>query len=69
MPANEQDRVQVSELAERVQAETGERVEICFVDQGYTGETTADTAKEHDNKLEVIELPTAKNGFVLLPRR
>jgi hypothetical protein len=36
--ANEQDRAQVSELAERVQAETGETVEIAYVDQGYTGE-------------------------------
>lgn len=68
-PANEQDRAQVSELAERVQAETGETVEIAFVDQGYTGETAADAAKEHGIKLEVIKLPTAKNGFVLLPRR
>ena len=68
-PANEQDRAQVSELAERVQAETGETVEIAFVDQGYTGETAADAAKEHGIKLEVIKLQTAKNGFVLLPRR
>jgi transposase len=67
--ANEQDRAQVSELAERVQAETGETVEIAFVDQGYTGETAADAAKEHGIKLEVIKLQTAKNGFVLLPRR
>ena len=68
-PANEQDRAQVSELAERVQAETGETVEIAFVDQGHTGETASDAAKEHGIKLEVIKLPTAKNGFVLLPRR
>ena len=68
-PANEQDRAQVSELAERVQAETGETVEIAFVDQGHTGETASDAAKEHGIKLEVIKLQTAKNGFVLLPRR
>jgi len=68
-PANEQDRAQVSELAERVQAETGETVEIAFVDQGYTGETASDAAKEHGIKLEVIKLQTAKNRFVLLPRR
>jgi transposase len=37
--ADEQDRAQVSELAKRVQAETGETVEIAYVDQGYTGET------------------------------
>jgi transposase len=67
--ANEQDRAQVSELAERVQAETGETVEIAYVDQGYTGENAADAADEHGIKLEVVKLPTAKRGFVLLPRR
>jgi transposase len=67
--ANEQDRDQVSELAERVQAETCETVEIAYVDQGYTGVNAADAAEEHGIKLEVIKLPTAKRGFVLLPRR
>ena len=67
--ANEQDRAQVSELAERVQAETGETVEIAYVDQGYTGENAAAAAAEHGIQLEVVKLPTAKRGFVLLPRR
>jgi len=67
--ADEQDRAQVAELAERVQAETGETVEIAYVDQGYTGEKAADAAEEHGIKLEVVKLPTAKRGFVLLPRR
>jgi transposase len=67
--ADEQDRAQVAELAERVQAETGETVEIAYVDQGYTGENAADAAEEHGIKLEVVKLPTAKRGFVLLPRR
>jgi len=67
--ANEQDRAQVAELAARVQAETGESVEIAFVDQGYTGENAADAAAEHGIKLEVVKLATAKRGFVLLPRR
>jgi transposase len=67
--ANEQDRAQVAELAQRVQTETGETVEIAFVDQGYTGENAANAAEEHGIKLEVIKLPTAKRGFVLLPRR
>src|SRR6266542_6638076 len=67
--ANEQDRAQVSELAERVQAETGETVEIAYVDQGYTGENAADAAGEHGIQLEVVKLPEAKRGFVLLPRR
>jgi transposase len=67
--ADEQDRAQVSELAKRVQEETGESVEIAYVDQGYTGENAADAAGEHGIKLEVVKLPTAKRGFVLLPRR
>jgi transposase len=67
--ADEQDRAQVAELAKRVQEETGETVEIAFVDQGYTGENAADAAEEHGIKLEVVKLPTAKRGFVLLPRR
>jgi transposase len=67
--ADEQDRAQVAELAKRVQEETGETVEIAFVDQGYTGENAAEAAEEHGIKLEVVKLPTAKSGFVLLPRR
>jgi transposase len=67
--ADEQDRAQVSELAKRVQEETGETVEIAFVDQGYTGKNAADAAQEHGIRLEVVKLPTAKRGFVLLPRR
>jgi transposase len=67
--ANEQDRAQVAELADRVQAETGETVEIAYVDQGYTGENAADAAAEHGIQLEVVKLPEAKRGFVLLPRR
>jgi transposase len=67
--ADEQERAQVSELAKRVQDETGETVEIACVDQGYTGENAADAAEEYGIKLEVVKLPTAKRGFVLLPRR
>lgn len=67
--ADEQDRAQVSELARRVQEETGETIEIAYVDQGYTGETAANAAQEHGILLEVVKLSTAKRGFVLLPRR
>jgi transposase len=67
--ADEQDRAQVCELAKRVQEETGETVEIAYLDQGYTGEAAAEAAAEHGIKLEVVKLPTAKQGFVLLPRR
>src|SRR5215831_1270868 len=39
------------------------------VDQGYTGEATATAAKPRGIALEVVKLPEAKRGFVLLPRR
>lgn len=67
--ADEQDRAQVGQLAEQVQQATGETVEVAFVDQGYTGDDAALQAAEHGIRLEVVRLPSAKNGFVLLPRR
>jgi transposase len=68
-PANEQERAQVDALAEQVQAATGDSVEVAFVDEGYTGEAAAADAAKHGIRLEVVKLPTAKHGFVLLPRR
>jgi transposase len=68
-PANEQDRAQVGELAQAVQEITGQAVELAFVDQGYTGDAPAQEAKAHGIQLEVVKLPQAKRGFVLLPRR
>jgi transposase len=67
--AGEQDRAQVGVLAQAVQEATGQSVELAWVDQGYTGETAAEAAAEHGVKLEVVKLPEAKRGFVLLPRR
>ena len=67
--ANEQERAQVGELAAAVQEATGQSVEVAFVDQGYTGEEPAQAAAEHGIRLEVVKLPQAKRGFVLLPRR
>lgn len=68
-PANEQDRAQVQELAQQVQEVTGETVKLAFVDQGYTGEQAAQDAAAEGIQLEVVKLPEAKKGFVLLPRR
>ena len=68
-PANEQDRAQVDQLAEQVQAATGQTVEVAYVDQGYTGDQPAQAAAEQGLQLEVVKLPEAKKGFVLLPRR
>jgi len=68
-PANEQERAQVDQLAQEIQAVTGESVELAFVDQGYTGDQPAEAAAKHGIQLEVIKLPETKKGFVLLPRR
>jgi transposase len=67
--ANEQERAQVAELAEKVQEVTGGTVEIAYVDQGYTGDGTAQDAEEAGIKLTVVKHKEAKRGFVLLPRR
>jgi transposase len=68
-PANEQDRAQVEELAHQVQEVTDQSVEVAFVDQGYTGDEPAQAAQAEGMRLEVIKLPEAKKGFILLPRR
>lgn len=68
-PADEQDRAQVGDLAKQVQQETGDSVEIVYVDQGYTGDKPEEAAAIHGISLVVVKLPEAKKGFVLLPRR
>lgn len=68
-PANASDRAEVGALTAAVQAATGQHVEVAFVDQGYTGAPAADAAAAHGIALEVVKLPEAKRGFVLLPRR
>jgi transposase len=56
-------------LAQAVQASTGQSVELAYVDQGYTGARAAEAARARGIELEVLTLPEAKRGFVLLPRR
>ena len=68
-PADAQDRDQVEELAAAVHEATGATVELAWVDQGCTGERAAAAAAAHGIRLEVVELPEAKRGFVLPPRR
>jgi transposase len=68
-PANAQDREQVEALAAAVQEATGQTIALAFVDQGYTGDAPAAAAATHGIQLEVVKLPEAKKGFVLLPRR
>jgi transposase len=68
-PANVDDRAEVGRLAEAIQEATGESVTLAYVDQGYTGVAPAEAAKQQGISLEVVKLPEAKRGFVLLPRR
>ena len=67
--ASDQDRAQVSQMAQQVQEVTGQSVEVAFVDQGYTGDKPEQAAAEQGIQLIVVKLPDAKKGFVLLPRR
>ena len=68
-PADVGDRQAVARLAADVQEATGETVKLAYVDQGYTGDTAAEAAAAEGITLEVVKLPEAKRGFVLLPRR
>jgi transposase len=68
-PADADDRAEVGRLAEAIQDVTGENVTLAFVDQGYTGPKPAAAARSQGIELEVVKLPEAKNGFVLLPKR
>jgi transposase len=68
-PADVDERVEVAALAAEVRAVTGGTVELAYVDQGYTGDAVAADAAAEGITLEVVKLPHAKHGFVLLPRR
>ncbi len=68
-PAHEQDRDQVEHLAAAVQAASGDRVEVAFVDQGYTGDEPAEAAADQGIQLFVVKRPDGQRGFLLLPRR
>jgi len=67
--ADAQDRAHVAQLAEQVQEVTGHLVELACMDQGYTGDQAAQDAASQGRHLDVVKLPEARKGFVLLPRR
>ena len=68
-PADVDERAEVAALAAEVQAATDGSVVLAFVDQGYTGAAVAADAAAAGIAVEVVRLPEAKRGFVLLPRR
>ena len=53
----------------QVQEATEHNVTLAYVDQGYTGPAPAEAAAAQGVQLEVVKLPEAKKGFVLLPHR
>ena len=59
----------MAECTRTLQESTGQSVELTFADQGYTGQDAAQQAKQHGIELQIVTLPEAKKGFVLLPRR
>jgi transposase len=67
--ADAQDRALVGALTEQIQVVTGQHVEVAYADQGYTGTAPEEAAAEHGIQLQVVRLPQAKQGFVLMPRR
>ena len=68
-PADAQDRAQVAALLAEVQEVTDNRVEIAYVDQGYTGAAPTAAAALRGVELVVVKLPETRRGFVLLPKR
>lgn len=57
----------MAELTRQIQHVTGQTVKLAFADQGYTGNTATQAAREEGIKLQVIRPSEAKKGFVLLP--
>ena len=47
----------------------GGSAELAYVDRGYPGQEASGSAEAHGIRLEVVEHPGAKKGFVLLPHR
>ena len=68
-PAADDERMQVEALAARMHVASGERVELAYVDSGYTGPDPAASAAAHGIELVVVKAPEAKRGFILLPQR
>jgi transposase len=68
-PADEQERIQVKALCEAVQEATGETVRLAWAGQGYMGKQAKQDAQSSGIDLQIVKLPEARKGSVLLPRR
>ncbi len=65
-PASVDDRAAVARLAEVVQEATDDSLTFVYADQGYTGEKASSAARDQGIHLQVVKLPEAKRGFVIL---
>jgi transposase len=68
-PASVQDREQIAQITEDIQAVTGNSVDVLYADGAYSGENAAKAAQEHGVSLQIIKVPDAVRGFVVLPKR
>ncbi len=67
--ADKQEPAQVAFLAKAVQEVTDGSVSLAYIDQGYSGEDAEVDAASEGIHSEVVKLPEAKRGSVLLHRR
>jgi len=67
--ADTQDRAEAGALSAAARAATNDRLELAYVDQGYTGKEPAEAARAAGIELTIVKAPEAKRGFLLLPRR
>jgi hypothetical protein len=67
--ASEQDRRQVSALAAQVHEVSGEAVDRAFINPGSPRAQAAQDAAMHQRQRAVVQLPEAKKGVVVLPKR
>jgi hypothetical protein len=68
-PAGEQDRTKTGKLVAVVNQVTGGSELVVVADQGYTGEETAPAVAAPGTQVQMVKLPQAKHGVVLVPRR
>lgn len=64
-PANEQDRAQVFDPCLEVQEATNAKVDVTFVDQGYSGIQSAVDATQAGVELIVVKRQEASKAFIL----
>lgn len=57
-PANADDRAEIGALLKQVQEVTSERVEVAYVDQGYTGPRPAEAAAAHGIRWKWLNCPS-----------